>query len=285
MPELPEVENIKRALISSISHRKIAQIQIKTPKIVKSRIAYFKKRLTQAEVIRITRRGKNLILTLSNSYFLIIHLGMTGQIFVRDFLSGNDKHIHLIITFKGEPFYLIYRDIRKFGNFRLVSKRELKESLEKLGPDALNVNYNNFKYVLRAHKRRIKNLLLDQHLIAGIGNIYCDELLFRAKIHPLRSCWTLTEVEIQNLYQSMKRVLREAIAKGGSSVSNYVRPNASKGSFQKFHRVYRRKGEDCLRCSHKIKRIKVAQRGTYFCPHCQKAFGPQPTALSKIKVK
>lgn len=270
MPELPEVENVKRTLSRFIKNCRISHLQIKTSKIVRCPRPFFKKTLTNAKIIGVRRYGKNLILALSNSFFLIIHLGMTGQILLKKSLPDNDKHTHLIIGFKNCPFCFIYRDIRKFGYFKIISKEELKPFLERIGPDALAVNYKDFRRIIKLHKRKIKNLLLDQHLICGIGNIYCDELLFRSKIHPQRCSSALSEREIRKLYLNMKEILKEAIRRGGSSVSNYLRPDARKGSFQNFHRVYRRQGRSCPQCSGKIKRIEVAQRGTYFCPHCQK---------------
>ncbi|MFH1855607.1 MAG: bifunctional DNA-formamidopyrimidine glycosylase/DNA-(apurinic or apyrimidinic site) lyase [Candidatus Omnitrophota bacterium] len=269
MPELPEVENVKKSLKNSIINNKITQVDVLTPKIVRSNPSIFKKNLTNVSVVEIARKGKNLIMALSNSYYLIVHLGMSGHILLQKHIPVNDKHAHLIIKFLNPPLFLIYRDIRKFGYLKVLSGKEVVSFLDKIGIDALKVTPEEFKKIIHGHKRKIKPLLLDQRLISGIGNIYCDEALFDAKIHPERNSFSLSEKEIKKLYGSIAKILKEAVKKGGSSVSDYVMPNARKGDFQSYHKVYRRKGKKCPRCGTHIKRIEVAQRGTYICPSCQ----------------
>lgn len=286
MPELPEVENIKQALLRTIKNCQAAKIQINTPQIILSEPNLFERKLSSAKILNIERKGKNLIITLSKPLFLIIHLKMTGQILItKSFYS--DKHTHLIIKFKGKTgypvreypmanhgvlsngIYFIYRDVRKFGYFKILNRLELDDFLKKLGPDALSVKLDDFRRIILSHNRKIKSLLLNQRLISGLGNIYCDELLFRAGIHPETKSALLNKGDVKRLHREMGNLLKEAIAKGGSSISDYLKPDAVRGNFQKFHKVYGRQGQKCCKCSKEIKKIRVSQRGTCYCPYCQ----------------
>ena len=219
--------------------------------------------LAGRKVRGVRRHGKFIEIELDDGRSFVVHLGMTGKLLM-DGAPG--KHTHAILTL--DRGTLLYDDSRQFG--RLELSDGLPARVQKLGPEPLEVTLEEFAERLRSRKTRLKALLLNQQFLRGIGNIYADEALFRAGIHPLARTARLRPERIKKLYAAIREVLAEAIAAGGSSVSDYVDVDGRQGSFQVRHNVYQKTGEACPRCGTRIRRILVAQRGTHFCPQCQK---------------
>ncbi len=266
MPELPEVETIKRDLEKTILGKKIAEVCIHRSAVIREPgPAAFKKGLTGQAFKKILRKGKMLILELSNGRALAVHLKMTGQLVY----PGNAKTSRVSFRLANGK-YLDFNDNRLFGELRLVDDWQSLKFIQGLGPEPFDLSLEQFKQMLAAKKTKIKNLLLDQTFISGIGNLYAAECLFRSRIHPVRPAASLTEKEKELLFKEIKQVLTEAIRFGGSSVDNYVRVSGKKGNYVPFLRVYDREHQPCLACQTPIKRIALAGRGTYFCPKCQR---------------
>ena len=214
-------------------------------------------------ILSVERRGKFIVMTLDPPGYFIVHLGMTGKLLWNGEVG---KHTHAVLTLdKGT---LIYTDPRKFG--RLHYSEALPPALEALGPEPLQVSLEQFVTDIKKRGARLKALLLDQSFVRGVGNIYADEALFRAGIHPLAVSRRLTRARLARLHAAMQQVLTEAIASKGSSIADYVDSEGRRGSFQNEHRVYRRTGEPCVQCGTPIRRLLVTQRGTHYCPQCQK---------------
>ena len=215
------------------------------------------------KIAGVKRHGKFILVSLQGGGYLVIHLGMTGRLL----LGGPaGKHTHAILTL--DRGVLLYDDSRQFGC--LQYSQEFPARVAKLGPEPLEVPFNEFAAALRRRKTRIKALLLNQAFLRGLGNIYADEALFRAGIHPLALASRIRSDRARRLYEAITAVLTEAIAAGGSSISDYVDAQGRKGFFQFSHRVYQRTGEPCVTCGTPVRRLLVAQRSSHFCPKCQK---------------
>ncbi len=283
MPELPEVETLRRELDQTLRHRPIKSVKILWPKIVAPLAPQvFSRRLKNHAIVRVDRRAKILFLCLDNNYALAIHLKMTGQLIFRPkrgqvIVGGHPenptRHARAIFNF-ADGSQLVFNDLRKFGWLRLLTEVEKKEIEAKHGPEPLSPTFTlkHFKQILvRYSNRNLKALLLDQSLVAGLGNIYVDEAAHRAKLMPHRRASSLTPDETVRLYTAIKNVLRAAIKAGGTSARNYVKSDGRPGGFVPQLRVYGRVGESCKTCREMIiKKIKLAGRGTHFCPRCQK---------------
>lgn len=276
MPELPEVETIVRDLRLKIIGQQIERIAVNLPKMVRGNQGDFASRLRGLFIKWVRRRGKNIIVDLTGDLSLLIHLKMTGQLFYVSIDSPLLKHTHFIFDFVDNDHQLRYSDKRQFGHMHPVDSPQLEQlpELAKLGPDPLEITLEEFAEVVRRRRRKIKPLLLDQTVLAGLGNIYTDEALHRAGIHPEQLSSTLSGYEVEALYRAIQGVLRKAIEHAGSSVDNYLRIDARPGDYQRLHQVYRCQGKPCSRCDHPIVRKKMGGRGTYFCPHCQKIEPP-----------
>jgi len=266
MPELPEVETIKRDLEKTILGKKITEVCIHHSAVVREPgPAAFKKELSGQKIVNILRKGKMLILELSNGRSLAVHLKMTGQLVY----PGNAKVSR--VSFRlSDGKYLDFNDNRLFGELRLVDDWQALKFIQNLGPEPFDLSLEQFKKMLATKKTKIKNLLLDQTFISGIGNLYAAECLFRSRINPIRPAAGLSEKEKELLFKEIKQVLTEAIRFGGSSVDNYVRVSGEKGNYVPYLQVYDRQHQPCLVCKTPIKRIALAGRGTYFCPQCQR---------------
>jgi formamidopyrimidine-DNA glycosylase len=216
------------------------------------------------KILAVRRAGKYILIPLQGGPYLTVHLGMTGKLLV----GGTPaKHTHAIFTLdRGGA--LLYDDPRQFG--RILLSDSMPARVEKLGPEPLEVTFEEFFRRTRERKTSIKALLLNQDFLRGIGNIYADEALFRARIHPLAVAGRLRQERLKRLHQAIRAVLAEAIEGGGSSVSDYVDPDGRKGWFQLQHRVYQRTGEPCIVCGASIRRVLVAQRSSHYCPKCQR---------------
>ncbi|MAF20449.1 MAG: formamidopyrimidine-DNA glycosylase [Parcubacteria group bacterium] len=271
MPELPEVETIKRQLNNRIRGRKIKEVEVNLPKFVRYPLNQFKKLVKGAVIKNVKRRAKLLIIELSNGYSLVVHLKLTGQLV---FNGQNNKHTHLIYTFTDKN-WLVHNDLRQFGFVKVVAKKDLNSFFikESFGPEPLNkeFTFDLFKSLLNKRKKsKIKPLLMDQKFVAGIGNIYADEILFRAKVLPIRKVNDLEIGEVRKIYQAIKEILTLAVKKRGSSNKDYVDTKGGKGSYSFLQKVYQRKNKACFKCKAKIKRIKLGSRSAHFCPQCQK---------------
>ena len=265
MPELPEVETIKRDLEKVVLGKKIREVCIHHPAVIREPSPEkFKKGIEGAMVKNILRKAKVLILELSNGKSLVIHLKMTGQLV----FPGGGKVSRVSFHFSGGGI-LDFNDQRLFGELRLLDDWRKLKFIQELGPEPFDLSLAEFKSKLFAKKTKTKPLLLDQTFISGIGNLYAAEVLFRAKIHPERPASSLSDKEKERLFREIKDVLNEAIRYGGSSVDDYVRVSGKPGDYASRHKVYARDGKPCLVCKTPIKRIALGGRGTFFCPKCQ----------------
>lgn len=266
MPELPEVETIKNDLQKVITGKKIIQVEINNPKVIREPAPLaFKKSLEGQTVKNILRRAKLLIFELSNGRDLTVHLKMTGQLVYPGGSQGSRVAFHL-----SGGRILDFNDQRLFGELRLVRDWKKLKFVQGLGPEPFDLTFADFKDMLSKRKTKIKPLLMDQSFVSGIGNIYAAEILFRARINPQRPAQSLTRAEKAALHKEIKNVLNSAIKHGGSSVDDYVRVSGKPGDYARFHRVYGRGGKPCFVCRSPIKKITQGGRGTYFCGKCQK---------------
>lgn len=266
MPELPEVETIKRQLQKTVLGKKITGIIINNPKVIKEPSAdSFKKNIKGAAIKNIIRKAKVLILELSSSKSLVVHLRMTGQLVY----PGSAKQSR--VSFKlSDKKILDYNDRRILGELRLLDNWQNLKFIKELGPEPYDLTKEEFSKMLSQKKTKIKPLLMDQTFISGIGNLYAVEALFKARIHPLRPASSLSNKEKELLFKTIKETLDEAIKYKGSSVDQYVTLTGEKGSYVSHHKVYDREGKPCFVCKAPIKRISLGGRGTYFCWRCQK---------------
>ena len=274
MPELPEVETIAQGLREVIEGKKIARVSYCAPHLKKLNARGFERKLAGLRVASIDRTGKNMFIRFSDQSFLHVHLRMTGQFNWQKKLPECDRHDHLIFEFSHTKKILVYRDVRKFGVIKYITAERADKYLGdlKLGIDALKISPAEFVEVLKSKKRMIKPLLLDQSLVAGLGNIYVDEILHRAKIHPMRSADTISRKKLIEMHAFMIEILNFSIANMGTTFDSFSRVNSEPGQFQAYLWAYDRQGEICRHCGKtKIIRIVVAQRGTHICPRCQKA--------------
>ncbi len=271
MPELPEVETIKSQLNGIVKGKKIEKVDVHLAKLVKHPLKDFKKLVEGKKIVNFSRRGKLLIIELSNKHFLIIHLKLSGQVIYNGEVG---KHSHLVYYLSGKN-RLVHNDLRQFGYVKIVDKKGLNDLIEKekYGPEPLSKEFNLklFRELLEKRKKsKIKTLLMDQTFIVGIGNIYASEILFLAKVLPIRKVETLKQEEIKKIYSSVKRILNLAIKKKGSSANDYLDAQGQKGNFLSIAKVYQKEGQSCPVCGGKIKRIKMNTRSTFYCPKCQK---------------
>ncbi len=263
MPELPEVETVVRSLAPLVG-RRIATAEFRNLRILRGGDPdHMAARLEGRKILSIKRYGKFIVATIEGGGHLMIHLGMTGKLL----LGGpSGKHTHAVFTF--DRGTLLFDDSRQFGCIEY--SEEFPKRVARLGPEPMEISFEDFAADLKRRKTRIKSLLLNQTFIRGVGNIYADEALFRAGIHPQALTSRIRGERARKLYDAIGEVLREAIEAGGSSISDYVDAEGRSGFFQFSHRVYQRTGEPCLNCKTPIRRVIVIQRSSHFCPHCQK---------------
>ncbi|HEX9223479.1 MAG TPA: bifunctional DNA-formamidopyrimidine glycosylase/DNA-(apurinic or apyrimidinic site) lyase [Candidatus Acidoferrales bacterium] len=285
MPELPEVETIARGLRATLPGRKIIAVRLGKTDFIDDP-GTLERSLPGLSIDDVVRYGKFLLLRLSTangepaSSGLLVHLGMTGHLSPKRAEEPAPKHTHAVFTLD-DGRELRYTDARRFGRMALLASDALQETLAPLGADPLELSEAEFTARIGERGARIKALLLDQRVLRGLGNIYADESLWRAKIHPARLGARLTKEQASRLYRAVQHVLREAIRLRGSSISDYLDTEGEPGEYQLHHRAYGRGGRNCYRCRAKIRRVVVAGRSSYFCPRCQKAprgFRPAPGA-------
>lgn len=293
MPELPEVQTIVDDLQKKVVGRRIIGVWCDTPKLIKSPEAEeFEKQIKGSKIESVSRHGKNILIYLSGGNLLLIHQKLTGHLLVGKWkitkVSGvrcqvssliegpltepvND-FIHLIFYLdNGEELAL--SDLRKFAKVILGPREEIEKlpDLAKIGPDPLekNFNFEKFADLIGARKQKIKQVLMNQEIIAGIGNIYSDEILWSAKIHPFRLASKLIKEELKRIYEATREILAEAVKLRGTSTSDYRDTSGERGKYAEVIRAYRREGGPCLRCGTPIKRVKMGGRSAHFCPECQ----------------
>lgn len=289
MPELPEVEIVRLGLQEFLPGQVIKSATTDWPKSLPISKTLLKNRLIGAKIESVQRRGKLIIIPLDSGYSILIHLKMTGQLVYRpsqgrgfggghpndslvDNLPDKSTRVNMELT-NGTLFF---NDQRKFGWVKLEKTEGLYENntfLKKLGPEPLEDDYtfDLFKSALKSHpKTSIKAAILNQEVLAGVGNIYADESLFAARIHPLSKVENISSIKLRRLYEAIREVMSLSIKLGGSSDRNYVDAKGNRGSYLKFAKVFRKEGGKCPNCGHEIIKIRAAGRGTHICPHCQK---------------
>ncbi len=258
MPELPEVETVVRSVAPHLTGRSIVSAEFTSRHVTPGNRSVLSRRLAGRKIESVRRRGKFILIALDQGMFTI-HLGMTGRLLI----SGTpNEHTHGVFTL--DDGLLLYDDPRQFGKIEWNPAR-----VAKLGPEPLEISIEDFRARLR-RRAHIKPLLLNQSFLAGLGNIYVDESLFAAGIHPLASAARISGARAAKLHQAIREILGAAIAAGGSSISDYVDAEGRRGWFQISHQAYGREGEPCVNCGSAIRKIVVGQRGTHFCPKCQK---------------
>ena len=291
MPELPEVEVTRRRIEPFLVGRRLRKVGTTRPSyFFVTPPARLRRALVGREIAALERRGKYLLAGLDDDSRLLLHLGMTGQLFAAGasslrLLSATaraaltpeqqqrfrpDGHTHLRFAFEDDGPEVYFRDVRKFGKVLWLRPGERHPRLERLGSDALTVRGESLFAASRGRRVAIKNLLLDQSVLAGVGNIYADEALFLAGVRPGRQAARVTRRECGALADALRRVLRRSIETGGSSISDYVAPDGRDGAYQSERRVYARAGEPCRVCAAPIRRVVIGQRGTHYCPRCQR---------------
>lgn len=282
MPELPEVESVARALRLNLQGRVCTGLRVRFPGIVEPSAAALRRAMLGRTLQEVHRHGKYLVLTFAGPgpastagravadrpdhlTHVMLHLRMTGQVVLE--APSPDPHVHLELDFEGLP--VCYRDVRKFGRWTVVDHPCRPTCLAHVGPDMLEVRFRDWRAAVAARRAPCKAVLLDQGVAAGLGNIYADETLFRARVHPLARPCDLPPDALRNLYDSARAVLRLAIAHGGTTFLNFANFHGQPGGFRRKLRVYGRTGEPCRECRSPIERIVVGGRSTHFCPQCQ----------------
>ena len=291
MPELPEVETIVRDLKKKILNLKIKDVWTDSEKMIKKpkQFNHFKKELKGKTIKDIRRRGKNILIDIFDNKVLLIHQKISGHLLYGKWKREKEKWIseiqgdllndswnnflHFIIFFNNDE-QLALSDMRKFSKIELWDKEELEESeyIQSLGAEPLGESFTFKKFKESLNKRKsgkIKQILMDQKIIVGIGNIYANEVLWKSKINPFKNLNDLKEKDLKEIYRNIKIILKEAIKLKGSSTSDFRQLDGKKGSFDNLLKVYRQEGKKCPICKNKIKRDKISQRSTFFCPKCQ----------------
>jgi formamidopyrimidine-DNA glycosylase len=273
VPELPEVETIRAQLDPLLRGRRLERVEIRDPRLTRPFDPESVSRALEGERIReLDRRGKYLIVRFDSGRSLLIHLRMTGNLrVVRGERPRSGVHDRAVVRLD-DGSDVTYRDVRRFGTWLLVEPEELEPYLaERLGDEPLEETFRTKALAARLAGRRapIKSALLDQRTLAGLGNIYVDEALWRAAIHPLRPAGELDQKELRRLHRGVRDALRAGIARQGATLRDYATPDGERGGMQEEFRVYGRDGEPCLRCGAPIEKIRAAGRGTWYCPRCQ----------------
>ncbi|GFH41044.1 DNA-formamidopyrimidine glycosylase [Lactococcus insecticola] len=273
MPELPEVETVRRGLNQLVRGKKITSVTLDYPRMIHSDLSEFKDFLTGQTIFDVTRRGKYLLFDLGQKT-LVSHLRMEGKylLFETDKVP-EDKHFHVRFALaSGET--LIYQDVRKFGTMELIDSVALSDffTRKKMGPEPIAAEFDlkTFEDKLSVSQKKIKPYLLEQTLVVGLGNIYVDEVLWCAMIHPSEVSGNLKRAQVKRLRDAIISVLAEGVKRGGSTIRSYKNALGLAGTMQDYLKVYGKTGEPCARCGTPIEKYKLGGRGTHFCPHCQK---------------
>lgn len=280
MPELPEVETVVRGLRPRLEGRRILRLQVQQPLVVRGSARRLRRMLTGARIARVSRRGKYILLTLrprGRPQCWIVHLGMTGQFYACAATAPLLKHTHVVVWLSGGA-QLRFRDQRRFGKMLVLPEADLRHYFAALGPEPFRLPFERFCALFAGRQVAVKNLLLNQQRLRGLGNIYSNEALFVARIHPARAAGTLRRAALVRLFRAVRGVLRAAIAGQGSSVSDYRTADGLPGDYQNYLRVYDREGKACPRCGASIERMVLTGRSAFFCPQCQPGSGSMAQA-------
>ncbi len=289
MPELPEVETVAQGLRRRALGRRIASVEIRHPSVIAGSLEEFASTLEGRTVVSVARKGKAIAAELaaedgSAPRFLMVRLGMTGQLTVAPREAPVEPHTHVFMPLDDGREELRFRDARRFGRLRSLTLPELEKVFGTLGPDAQKVTEAQFLAAMRGRQGAIKSWLMNQNLVAGLGNIYADEALFEARIHPLSQPGRVSAGKSHQLYKAVRKVLDRAVRLGGTTFSDYLDIEGRPGAFLSKLRVYQHTGEPCRRCGHIIRRIVIAGRSSHYCPRCQvkprvtaRMRGPRPS--------
>lgn len=279
MPELPEVETVVRGLRKTVLHKTISKVMVDAPNASIVVSGSFKNKSFEAvlknrTIQQINRRGKNILIDLSGNITMWVHLKMTGHFYYKKSDVEKEKHDLVIFEFKkpNNNEKLLFNDYRRFGRLRLFYTDELLEQkgLKELGPEPLEISSDDFIDLCKSKKRMIKPALLDQTVLAGIGNIYADEALYASRIHPKRILSSLSNKKLAELHEHIQRILSLAIDNMGSSVDTYTGVNGERGKYQTYLKAYGNEGKNCERCKKIIVREKIGSRSAHYCPKCQR---------------
>jgi formamidopyrimidine-DNA glycosylase len=292
MPELPEVETVARGLQRRIAGRRILSITLGKTDFIDNP-EEIEKELPGRTIRSVARYGKFLLLRLTpkvdageteGESALLVHLGMTGMLKAQPASEPHAKHTHGVALLD-DGRELRYTDPRRFGRMAYLAGAALREELRRFGADPLEAGLEEFTARIRGKRARIKALLLDQRVLRGVGNIYADESLWKAKIHPKRLGARLRKEQVKALYRALQGILKRAIAMRGSSIADFLDAEGQPGEYQQHHRAYGREGKPCFRCRARIKRVMVAGRSSYFCPWCQKSprGGSEPSGEMRMQ--
>jgi formamidopyrimidine-DNA glycosylase len=284
MPELPEVETVRRGLEARALGRTIAQVEVRHPGAIAGSAEDFCSSLKNWKIERVGRKGKAIAIELAGQTgqeprYLIVRLGMTGQVTVTPVDAVLETHTHVRILLDDGMEELRFRDPRRFGRMRSCTLEEKEAIFRKLGPDAREATEAEFLGAARGRKGAIKSWLMNQALLAGLGNIYADEALHAARIHPLAQPGRISGSKLQVLYKSVRKVLDRAVNLQGTSFRDYIDIEGRPGNFASRLCVYQRDGEPCRRCKTKIRRLVIAGRSSHFCPKCQ----PRPRQIARMR--
>ncbi len=280
MPELPEVETVLRGLKQRALGRRVTAVEVPGPLVISGPSDEFIASVTGRRIEGVQRKGKALAIRLSaqngevglgedTGRFLVVRLGMTGQLVVVRCDAALKPHTHVRLVLEGAE-EIRYRDVRRFGRLRCCNSRELAAIFARLGPDAPEISQEQFFQALQGRRGAIKSWLLNQQRISGLGNIYTDEALFEARIHPLAQAGRISRAAAQRLHRAVKKVLERAVALQGTSFRDYIDIEGRPGNFLPRLRVYQRTEEPCRRCGRPIRRAMICGRASHFCPNCQR---------------
>ena len=284
MPELPEVETVAQGLRRRALGRRIVAVEVRHSGVIGGSAEEFASTLEGRKLAKVSRWGKAIAVELaaedgSAPRFLLVRLGMTGQLTVTPHDAPIESHTHVFLTLDDGREELRFRDVRRFGRLRCLSQSDLEKVLGALGPDAQLVSEAQFLVAMRGHKGAIKSWLMNQSLVAGLGNIYADEALFEARIHPLSQPGRVSAGKAHHLYKAVRNVLDRAVRLGGTTFSDYIDIEGRPGAFLEKLKVYQHTGEPCRRCGYAIWRIVIGGRSSHFCPRCQ----PRPRITAKMR--
>jgi len=284
MPELPEVETLLRGLCARALGRRIATVEVRHPGAIAGNAKDFARHIAGRAIQSLERKGKALAVSLAGHdgappYYLLIRLGMTGQVTVGPAAAPLETHTHVRLSLDEGREEVRFRDPRRFGRLRCCTQAELDAVFGKLGPDAQLISEEQFYAAMRGRRGAIKSWLMNQQVLAGLGNIYADEALYMARIHPLAQPAAVAKERACALYRAVKRVLERAVALQGTSFSDYLDIEGQPGNYSPRLRVYQRTGEPCRRCKTKIRRLIIAGRSSHFCPRCQ----PRPRRVAAMR--
>ena len=281
MPELPEVETVLRGLRKRALGRRIVAVEVLHTGIIAGHAEDFISQIKGRTAVSVRRKGKVLAVELaaakaSESVYLILRLGMTGQVTIQPVETPLEPHTHVRMAFEGKKEELRFRDVRRFGRLRCCTREELDALFKSLGPDAQQVTEEEFLLAMRGRRGAIKSWLLNQQGVSGLGNIYADEALFEARVHPLAQPEHVSPAAACRLYRAVQKVLEHAVNLQGTSFRDYINIEGRPGNFLQRLRVYQKTGEPCPRCQCLIRRIIIAGRSSHYCPRCQRR--PRHTA-------